>query len=183
MDYRGWDTHSNQRFALGDILKNDPENPIKRGLESGLRDVFGGQYGSNPSNPSALHCGLSALWHNLPSSDQDNIAITIAGEFGRQIRDNGLAGTDHGAGNLMLVIGGSCNGGIYGEMFPQEEIFKYQRPPEFTPHIDGRTEIDQLFSKVCDWVQPGSGSQVFPRMAESPAPPIELNGMLDDLFS
>lgn len=183
MDYGGWDSHADQRTNTGTLLDNDPENPVDRGIESGFRDIFGGQFGSSPSNSDALHCGLSALWHNLTVSDRQNIVFTIAGEFGRQIRDNQDYGTDHGVGNLMFVISEGCNGGVYGEMFPQSEIVKYDEPPENTPDIDPRTEIDQLFSKVCDWVHPGSGSQVFPRMLEIPAPPIELNGMFDNLFS
>jgi len=183
MEYGGWDSHGDQRINIGNILQSDPENPIDRGIESGFRDIFGGQFGTNPSNPNALHCGLSALWQNLSVADRQNMVVTVSGEFGRQIRDNGDFGTDHGIGNLMLVVSESCRGGIYGEMFPQSEIIKYDEPPENTPDIDPRTEIDQLFSKVCDWVQAGSGTQVFPRMSETPAPPIELNGMFDNLFS
>ena len=41
-------------------------------------------------------------------------------EFGRRIRDNG-SGTDHGAGGLAMLIGGSVNGGMYGEYPSLEE--------------------------------------------------------------
>jgi uncharacterized protein (DUF1501 family) len=35
-------------------------------------------------------------------------------EFGRRIQENGSQGTDHGAAGVMMAIGGSVRGGIYG---------------------------------------------------------------------
>lgn len=184
LEYGGWDTHGNQR-PYSSSIASDPTNPsVNRGIESNLRDIFEGQYGSNPSNSSALHGGFSALWQSLSYPDRSNIAITVAGEFGRQIRDNGDKGTDHGRGNLMLVIGERCQGGLYGEMFPQSEISKYDNSSLRTPDIDPRTEIDQIFSKVCDWVEPGSGGSVFPRMSagSSSTPMVEVPSMFNNLL-
>lgn len=186
MNYGGWDTHGSQREVPGE-LSSDPTNPyVDRNIESNLRDIFEGQFGANPSNSSALHGGFSALWQSLSSSDRNNIVITMAGEFGRQIRDNGDSGTDHGKGNLMFVIGNSCQGGVYGEMFPQSEIIKYDESPDRTPDIDPRTEFDHFFSKVCDWVESGSGDDVFPRTRSGysgDAPIIEVPGMFNNLLS
>ncbi|MCY4417545.1 MAG: DUF1501 domain-containing protein, partial [Chloroflexi bacterium] len=44
----------------------------------------------------------------------DDTLILVFSEFGRRIRDNGT-GTDHGSGGAAFVIGGSINGGLYGE--------------------------------------------------------------------
>ncbi len=185
MSIRGWDTHDNQR-QIPDRLADDPFSPyLGRGIENMLRDMFVGQYGTSPTDPTALDGAYSALWKNLPSEDKNKLVLTIAGEFGRQIRDNGGAGTDHGKGNLMLVISDRCRGGVYGEIFQQGEIPKYDEPPNNTPDIDPRTEIDELFGKVCDWVEPGSGSEVFPRTDPSytgEPPLIELPGMFDNLM-
>ena len=35
-------------------------------------------------------------------------------EFGRRISENGSQGTDHGAGGVMMAMGGTVRGGIYG---------------------------------------------------------------------
>jgi len=186
MRYGGWDTHAEQRQVPNE-LASDPNNPfVDRGIENGLRDIFGGQYGNNPSDSNALHGGFSALWQSLTNqADRDKVVLTISGEFGRQIRDNGDSGTDHGKGNLMLVISENCQGGIYGDMFQDAEVDKYDDMSLFTPDIDPLTEIDPLFSAVSDWVQPNSSESVFPRMSSSYSgisPLIESIGMFDNLF-
>lgn len=186
MRYGGWDTRKNQR-QIPAGLASDPNDPnLKRGIENGFRDIFGGQFGSSPSNSLALHGALSALWVSLGGVDLNQIAITIAGEFGRQIRDNGGNGTDHGKGNLMFVISERCAGGVYGAMFPQDEIIKYDEAPNRTPDIAPRTEIDQFFAKVCDWAQPGSSTSVFQRLSpgySGDASLIEIPGMFNNLLS
>ena len=187
MSVGGWDSHGNQR-QVHEILLSDPNNTaVDRGIESELKDIFGGKYGSNPSDSAALHGAFSALYASLPNqADRNKIVLTVAGEFGRQIRDNGGAGTDHGKGNLMLVIGNGTNGGVYGEMFPDDEVDKYDDERQRSPDIDPRSEIDTFFSEVCDWVQPGSGTSVFPRMApgySGEAPIIESPGMFSNLMA
>ncbi|MYC34716.1 MAG: DUF1501 domain-containing protein [Chloroflexi bacterium] len=44
----------------------------------------------------------------------DDTLILVFSEFGRRIKDNGT-GTDHGSGGAAFVIGGSVNGGLYGD--------------------------------------------------------------------
>jgi len=183
MSYGGWDSHGGQR-RIPNVLASDPNNPFEtRGIESGFRDIFGGQIGN--ASP-VLHGAFSALWDSLSQADQNQMVFTCAGEFGRQIRDNGDAGTDHGKGNLMLIIGSQVRGGVYGEMFPVSEIPKYDEPSNRRPDIDPRTEIDQFFSQVCEWVAPGSGVSVFPRMdpGYSGEPPMLETGVtFNNLFS
>jgi uncharacterized protein (DUF1501 family) len=44
---------------------------------------------------------------------QDTLVIQFS-EFGRRIAENGSAGTDHGAAAIMMAMGGSVHGGLYG---------------------------------------------------------------------
>lgn len=63
----------------------------------------------------ALGEGLAALVQGLGSIYADT-AILVMSEFGRTFRENGNAGTDHGHGNVMWLMGGKVNGGkVYGE--------------------------------------------------------------------
>ena len=59
--------------------------------------------------------GLKAFYDDLNSQGLlNNTLILVYSEFGRRISENGSAGTDHGAGASMMVIGGLVRGGIYG---------------------------------------------------------------------
>ncbi len=179
MSYGNWDTHAGQTvIASSSDDLNDPD--LERGIENNIKDLFGGPYGNaSVGRPNDLHSGFSALWQALDQNDKDRVVITLAGEFGRQIRDNGDFGTDHGSGNIMLVVGNAVNGGVYGEMFPEAEIDLYDNGG-FTPDILGLTQIDQIFAPVCDWVVPGSGDIVFPNRANAD---IEPGVSFDNLFS
>ncbi|HXG83142.1 MAG TPA: DUF1501 domain-containing protein [Pyrinomonadaceae bacterium] len=83
----GWDTHSNQGGARGQLANL-------------LRD-FG-------QSIAALATDLGA--------QMDDVVILTMSEFGRTARQNGTNGTDHGHGNQMLILGGNVKGGkVYGD--------------------------------------------------------------------
>ena len=85
-DIGGWDTHTNQGAARGQL--------------SNLLLQFG--------------AGISALAADLGERMDDVVILTMS-EFGRTARENGTRGTDHGHANAMFVIGGGVRGGrVYG---------------------------------------------------------------------
>ena len=56
----------------------------------------------------ALRDGLGANWRRT--------TVLAMPEFGRTVRENGSAGTDHGTGGVMLMAGGAIRGGrAYGD--------------------------------------------------------------------
>ncbi len=148
MEFGDWDTHRTQREVI----------------EPKLEDLFGDGK------------ALDVLYQELPLSVLHSTVFVLGGEFGRQLLANGDNGTDHGTGTSILVIGSGVQGGVYGEMFPQEELERLSDP---SPDINGLTTIDSIYSEVCDWVQPGTGGLVFTDRSLSA---IEEGVALDTLF-
>ena len=144
----GWDSHDEQQLAI----------------EPSLAKLFGAQG------------ALAALFDSLPRQARANLTLLIGGEFGRQLRDNGGNGTDHGEGTIMIVLGDQVRGGVYGTMFPEDEIARINEP---SADIRGVNAIDHVFGAICDWMQPGSKALVFPNYATAPR---ELDLDLSTLF-
>ncbi|MDM5178119.1 DUF1501 domain-containing protein [Massilia sp. DJPM01] len=83
----GWDTHANQGAASGQL--------------------------ANRLAPLGL--GLATLAQRLGPMFA-HTTIVVMSEFGRTARQNGNAGTDHGHGNAMWLLGGRVAGGkVYGD--------------------------------------------------------------------
>lgn len=148
MEYGGWDSHKLQRDAI----------------EPQFREIFGDARG--------LAALRSALGETMPAA-LDQHVITVAGEFGRQLRSNGDRGTDHGRGNCVLVLGNAVRGGVYGEMFPMREVTErvggQNRYERYNQDIDGQTGLARVFGAVCDWVADDDavGDRVFTSRATS----------------
>ena len=83
----GWDTHASQGAGSGQLANR--LKPLGQGL-------------------ATLARRLGPLF--------DDTTIVVMSEFGRTARENGNAGTDHGHGNVMWVLGGGVAGGkVYGD--------------------------------------------------------------------
>ena len=161
MSYGGWDTHDNE---YAEITAN-------------LADVFGAEGGFAATLPLIRELP----WRETPADEQ--LVFTVASDFGRQLRANGTAGTDHGSGTYTLVFGTPVRGGVYGSLFPGEEARPDgdNRVPLRTEGADirGRTSTERVFAAVCDWCAPESGARVFPGAPEAE---LEAPGLLDRLL-
>ena len=71
--------------------------------------------GSYNNLMGTLNDGVLAFYNDLRNQGLLNDTLVLLfSEFGRRINENGSAGTDHGAGGLMMALGGGVNGGLYG---------------------------------------------------------------------
>jgi uncharacterized protein (DUF1501 family) len=100
---------------------------------------------------STLDGGLSAFYTDLSNQGLLNQTLVLQfSEFGRRVTENGSAGTDHGAGGLMLALGGTVNGGLYGTAANLENT-----PDNPTLENDGRdvgheTDFRSVYARVID---------------------------------
>jgi uncharacterized protein (DUF1501 family) len=75
----------------------------------------GGAGGGYANLMGTLGDGLGAFYTDIRNQGLSNdTTVIVFSEFGRRISENGSAGTDHGAAGLMMVLGGSVRGGLYG---------------------------------------------------------------------
>ena len=89
-------------------------------VQTGGYDTHAGQ-NTNAANGAyaglmaTLNDGLFAFYSDLQNQGLLNDTLVLQfSEFGRRISENGSQGTDHGAAGLMMVMGGTVKGGIYG---------------------------------------------------------------------
>ena len=86
VDFGGWDTHVNEGTGTGQLARH--LDPLAKGLDDLIK-------------------GLGPMY--------DNMQIIVMSEFGRTAKENGNAGTDHGHGNVMWLLGKNVEGGkVYG---------------------------------------------------------------------
>lgn len=104
----------NNLRQLAQLLKADI------GLRAAGVDLGGWDHHNNETQALAplldeLARGLAAFRTDLGPLAQQ-ISVVVMSEFGRRAFENGSSGTDHGAGNLMLVLGGGVRGGrVYAQ--------------------------------------------------------------------
>jgi uncharacterized protein (DUF1501 family) len=155
MRYDGWDTHNNE---LGRIASN-------------LGDLF--------SNSG----GLATAMTEMSADAASKVVFNFTSDFGRQLKANGDKGTDHGRGIYTILLGSDVQGGPYGEMFPEREVLPDSNgkiPLETSgADIEGLTSTEKIQAALCDWVEPGSGSVVFPNAINADE---EVAGLLSGLL-
>ncbi len=123
VDYQSSVTYPNNGF--GSALKTVAAS-IVRGIgtrvywvQTGGFDTHSGQGNAGGGGYANLMAtvgdGLLAFYNDLQNQGLlGNTLMMQFSEFGRRISENGSQGTDHGAGSIMMAIGGGVRGGIYG---------------------------------------------------------------------
>jgi uncharacterized protein (DUF1501 family) len=89
------------------------------GVEAAFAEIGGWDHHSNEMPQLIPLLGqfgnsLAAFCRDMGDRMADIILVTMS-EFGRTAKEDGNGGTDHGHGNVMMVLGGAVHGGkIYG---------------------------------------------------------------------
>ena len=93
---------------------------------------------------AAVRRSRSAAFSTDLGDRMEDIVLVTMSEFGRTVEENGNAGTDHGHGNVMLVLGGSVVGGkIYGQ-WPGLEREQLNEERDLAVTTDFRAVLSEL---------------------------------------
>ena len=79
-------------------------------------DTHSDELPTHNANFRRLDDGIRAFYGALDPAVAAKVVIAVVSEFGRQLDEDGDAGTDHGTSNPVLVIGQPVKGGFYGAL-------------------------------------------------------------------
>jgi uncharacterized protein (DUF1501 family) len=101
------------------------------GVEAAFAEIGGWDHHGN-ENPQLSNLlrqfgsAMAAFSQDMGDRMEDIVIVTMS-EFGRTAQENGNAGTDHGHGDVMMVLGGPVRGGkVYGKWpgLEKEQLFE-----------------------------------------------------------
>jgi uncharacterized protein (DUF1501 family) len=133
LTYRGWDTHQAQGTADGRLGK------LLFALDAAI---------------AALHREMASIW-------SDSIVI-VATEFGRTVKINGTAGTDHGTATVAFVVGGPVKGGRVVADWPGLSAAKLFEGRDLAPTTDLRAALKGVLVEHWDIGERALAETVFP---------------------
>ncbi|MEM7696558.1 MAG: DUF1501 domain-containing protein [Pseudomonadota bacterium] len=106
---------------------------------------------------AALRQALGPVWGQT--------VVTITTEFGRTVRINGSDGTDHGAGTVAMVLGGTVNGGRVIADWPGLAERQLYEGRDLRPTTDLRAVLKGILADHFGLDRRTLGDRVFPRTA------------------
>jgi len=120
------------------------------GVEAAFVDIGGWDHHTNEAGqlpPLLQQFGnsLSAFAKDMGDRMADIVLVTMS-EFGRTAKEDGNGGTDHGHGNVMMVLGGPVRGGkVYGR-WPGLEPEQLHERRDLAITTDFRDVLGELVS-------------------------------------
>jgi uncharacterized protein (DUF1501 family) len=148
VDLGGWDHHESQ----------------------GVNETNGAFY----SLASQLASGLHAFLNDM-SAYQSRLVVVVMSEFGRRLGVNASNGTDHGHGNVMLVLGGPVNGGRVVGLWPGLEDLDQDQDLRIT--TDYRSVLGEILVRRLGNAKLGT---VFPGLTSEVYKPLDIVGTAAD---
>ena len=133
LSYNGWDTHANEGPIRGQLAIR------LGGLDAGI---------------AALETGMGTAW-------RDTVAVVVT-EFGRTVRVNGTAGTDHGMATVALLVGGAVRGGRVLADWPGLRDQALYEGRDLAPTRDLRSVLKGVLRDHLGLAEAALGASVFP---------------------
>ncbi|WP_149586960.1 DUF1501 domain-containing protein [Tabrizicola flagellatus] len=127
-------------------------------------DTHVNQAADFPAQVGALSQALMAFWRDLGPWQQD-VSVVVMSEFGRRMVSNSSGGTDHGRGNVMLVLGPQAKGGRMIGRWPGLANADLDEGADLAVVTDYRDVLSELLTGHLRLADPGL---VFPGHALTP---------------
>jgi uncharacterized protein (DUF1501 family) len=119
IDLGGWDTHNDQAPILGKMA----------------------------NLMTTLSTGLAAFHSDVISDGTHDTTLVAMTEFGRVVKENGSADTDHGHGGVMMVMGNAVLGGKVLTDWPGLEAGELYQGRDLEVTIDYRDILTEILAK------------------------------------
>lgn len=133
----------------------------------------GGTHGQLANHLRQLGQGLMLFPKGLGADGYARTVILVVSEFGRTARENGNAGTDHGHGNAMWVMGGPVRGGkVYGD-WPTLAVEHLHDGRDLAVTTDFRTVAGSVLTQHMK-LAPSAVAKVFPGAPAVTMPLLEV---------
>ncbi len=115
-------------------------------IDSGVWDthvVQGNTNGQQANLIDDLGQGLAAFYEDMGPQMAD-ITVVVMSEFGRRVQENGSLGTDHGHGNMMMLMGGGINGSQVFSRWPGLQPEQLVGPGDLDITTDYREVLGEI---------------------------------------
>ncbi|WP_128516633.1 DUF1501 domain-containing protein [Tabrizicola thermarum] len=127
-------------------------------------DTHVNQAAAFANQTATLSQALMAFWRDLGALQQ-NVSVVVMSEFGRRLQSNTGGGTDHGRGNVMLVLGPQAKGGRMIGRWPGLANADLEEGADLAVATDYRDVLTELLTGHLGLSDPG---RVFPGHAAAP---------------
>ena len=141
---RGWKVNrlSNSLMTVAELIKRQAGIKVAN-VDYGGWDTHERQNHFFPTLVDGLSRGLSAFYEDIQAHHK-NVTILVMSEFGRRLRANKSNGTDHGHGNVMMVLGGNVKGGKFYGTWPGLHNEALDKGVD----LDITTDYRQIYSEI-----------------------------------
>ncbi len=139
--------HSLQSVA--EMILSGVDSPVYKVTQHGF-DTHSGQRGAQDNGLYQVANGLASFQRAMEQAGLwNNILVVTYSEFGRRIKENRGAGTDHGTASAHMVLGGRVRGGIYGKHPNLERL-------DANNNVQHTTDFRALYGTIAQrwWNQP-----------------------------
>jgi uncharacterized protein (DUF1501 family) len=137
LSFFGWDTHANEGAASGQLA---------------------GFLGALDGAVASIERSMGSAWGET--------VVALVTEFGRTARINGTAGTDHGTGTVVVLVGGALKGGRVIADWPGLKPANLYQDRDLAPTTDLRAVLKGVLRDHLRLDEQALAASVFPGSAD-----------------